>query len=614
MYGPMDADRDDGELQGVLPEARPSILRRLSPAFLVIGITAGLGAGVPLAATQFLDVTYRAQAQISAGEGDRDHVATAIHDLQSRATLDNVIRALNLGRGDEFSANRPTVTKVISDVLSGDVTTVSEAEDAVRQRLRNAISVDYSADDQKIELDAVAANPAKAATLANRLADELRRLLATGSGPARDPQLDKMRAAADRADAALAGFAAKLDGDTRTRLKTFEDDRSSVEAGLGEAEQQVKDLTAKQALAASMTLSDVLTKPLPDSLEFTGLEYARQRYVQADLVLQQLSVTLGPLHPRRAAAQSVVDGARRDIGSALSKLSVSLKDEVASATTSLADLKNHQAALLADTQLNDISKQLTTLQNAADEARSNLEKLQASAPVSKPAVLALPPVLMPATAASVTRLGPDMTMLAGIGAATGLVIGLALSALGYRRQSRLADELDDMPIELEIPDADILPQRQQQAYPHVPAAMLVEPVIMQDMAQDEDADDRVIDIDHLLLEPGHGRPVAANDLVQDDDLEPRFAANDTTSFGDRMRSLLVEHQRLAEQADLPALLAAAVDHARRRLAEADGQSLVAAQLSETGHDIDELLEFQRELSELRELIRLHSTSDLKATG
>jgi uncharacterized protein involved in exopolysaccharide biosynthesis len=588
MYGPMDADRQGGQAH----EAASSILRRLRPALLIVGVAAGLGAAAPLAATRFVDLSFRAQTQIAAGNGGQDHIRSAMQELRSKPVLDNVIRALNLGSGDEFSANRPTVSRVVSEVLSGEVTTVSQAEDAVRDRLRNAVSVGYDASGRRIFLDAVANDPAKAATIANRLGDELRRLLVSNDGPMRNPQVEAMRSAAARADATLAGFTAKLDDPTRARLNKLAEDRRAIETDLGNAKQRLADLGEKQKLAAAMTLSDVLAKPLPDSLEFTGLEYERERYVQSELALQQLSVNLGPLHPRRAAAQGAVDGAKRDIGGALRQLSSSLKDELATATTALADLNDRKAALLADRQLNETAKQLSSLQAGAEEARHNLEKLLTGAAVSRPVAVSLPPVLMPATPAGAQRLGPNMTMLAAAGAATGLFAGLVILVLRHRRQSRLADELDDMPVDLDFSEMNLQ---------HSPAA---EPFVIDEAVLETAAIFRELPDDHLFV----------TDEVDDLYLEERIVANDT-AFGDRIRSLLADHHQPAEQVDLPPLLAAAVEQSQARFAQQfDRRSIDQSSVDESD-DMEELLELQRELAELRELVRLETAArELKATG
>lgn len=592
MYGPMDAEREDGQTF----DASPSILSRLRPVLLAAALTAGLGAAVPFAAQTFIEPGFKAQTQIAAGSAGEDHIQSAIRELRSRAVLDNVIRALNLGSGDEFSTNRPTVSRVVSEVFSGEVTTVSQAEEAVRDRLGKAVSADYDAGRSGVVLNVVARDAASAAAIANHLGGELRRLLAAGDSQMRNPQVEAMRAAAARAQSALTGFTAKLDEPMRERLKKFQEDRTALDGELADAQQALSGLGEKQKMASAMTLSDVLAKPLPDSLEFTGLEYERQRYVDAELALQQLSINLGPLHPRRAAAQGVVDGAKRDIGSALRQLSSSLKQEAATAETTLATLKERKAALLADATLNDTARQLSSLQAAAGEARNNLEKLLSGTTASKPVAVALPPVLSPAMASAAERLGPDMTLLSAAGAGAGLLIGLSLAALRYRRQSRLAGELDAMPVDLDV----------------TPAAMRHEPAVDPVLLDEPEADEFLAEDlhDHRERYTDHGL-FAGSDI--DPEIEQRFAANDTT-FGDRIRSMLSDHRIAAEEADLPPVLAAAVGHSQvlRQQAGQSGQA-GAADLDRYGIDYDsqemqELLQLQQELAELRELVRLEKAA------
>ncbi len=575
MYGPIDADAEDRQAF----DETPSILRRLHAVFLTLGMTAAIGITVPFVAMQLAGTQFRAETQIAAGTQSGDAIHSAIQELGSKAVLDNVIRTLNLASGEE---NRPTIVRVISEVLSGEVTTVSQAEEAARQRLRDAMSVNYDAAASKIVLGAKADDPQSAAAIANQLAAELRRALVSGAGEAQSPQVDAMRKAADRAQSALAGFVGKLDEGTRAKLQALHDERGSVAADIAGTEQRLAELTEKQQAASSMKLADVLAKPLPDSLEFTGLEYERQRYVQAELSVQQLAVNLGPLHPRLVAAQGALDGARRDIGAALRQLVASLKDEVASTTKSLAELKDRRITLDADRPLNETAVQLSSLHAAAEEARHNLEKLEANARSSRPVATSAPPVLRPASPASAGRLGPDLVRLAGLGAVIGFLTGLALAALRYRRQSQLASEFDDMPIQLHLPEHDLLVE---------PAETDATAAGATQLAHHHE--------DEFL--PDH-QPV-----------EERFAANDT-AFGDRMRSLLIENRRPAAKMALPPHVAALIDESVNRRGEENWPLWADVSADAPDYDEEELLQLQRELAELRELVAEQTARQLKATG
>lgn len=581
MYGPIDADAQDRQAF----DGAPSIVTRFRSAFMtlgsvigpVIGMTAVFGITVPFVSLQLNSPQFRAETQVAVTTQSSDAVHSAIKELGSRAALDNVIRTLNLASSEE---NRPTIIRVISEVLSGEVTTVSQAEEIARQRLRDAMSVTYDAAASRIVLGAKAEDPQTAAALANQLMGELRHALVTNVGETPSPQVGAMRKAAERAESALAGFVGKLDGETREKLQSLHDERRNLDTDIAGTEQRLADLGDKQQMASAMKLADVLAKPLPDSLEFTGLEYERQRYVQAELAMQQLAVNLGPLHPRLVAAKGALDGARRDVGSALRQLVASLKDDLASTTRSLTELKDRRTALEADKPLNERAAQLSSLQAAAEEARRNLEKIETASPSSTPTLTSAPPILKAASPAAAERLGPDVVRLAGLGALVGLLAGLATAARRYRRQSRLADEFDDMPVHLELSGHDIL----------------AEPQIAQIIADDQ----------RLPHDDG-------NDSVFDHEQEERLAANDAT-FGDRMHSLLIENRLPVNGAALPAHVGALVDQSVTRRGEESWPLWADISADTPQYDQEELLRLQRELAELRELVAEHAARQLKATG
>ena len=574
MYGPINADADDRQAFN----ETPSIFRRLHAAVLPLGLTLAFGITVPFFASQLQGIQFGAETQVAVTTQTGDTVNSAIQELGSRTALDNVIRTLNLAGGEE---SRPTLVRVFSEVLSGEVTTVSQAEEAARQRLRDAMSVNYDAAGRRIVLGAKADDPQTAAAIANQLATEIRRALVSNIGAAPSPQVDAMRKAAGRAEAALAGFVGKLDEATRTKLQSLHEERGNLDTDIAGTEQRLADLDAKQQMASSMKLADVLAKPLPDSLEFTGLEYERQRYVQAELAVQQLAVNLGPLHPRLIAAQGALDGAKRDIGSALRQLVTSLNADLATTTKSLADLKGLRAALDADKSLNETTAQLSSLKVAAEEAHANLEKAEANARSSTPVATSVSQVLVAASPASARRIGPDLLRLAGIGALVGLLAGLSLTALRYRRQSQLATEFDDMPVHLEVLEQDLLVD------PAVPAVP---------------GDD--------IWPPEHDE----NELLSDHEpTEERFAANDT-AFGDRIRSLLIENRLPSEKATLPLNVGALVDESTNRRGEENWQLWADVSSDPPEYDQEELLQLQQELAELRELLAEHAARQLKATG
>lgn len=596
MYGPTHIAAKGGEVLGETP---PMLLRLRSP-LVTIGLAMGLGVGIAFAAMPFLPAQYRAETRLAAMGSTEEAVRSSMAELRSSASLDNVIRALNLGRGDDFSINRPSVATLVSDVFSGTVTTVSEAEDATRKRLQDAVFIDYDPAEKAVVIAVEAGNANTASAIAKRLKDEFRRLVVVYAGAQSSPELAAMRRAAERAESAVSGFTANLGAPTLARLKTLQESRAELAAEIEAVTQHLAELTAKQQAASSMKLADVLAGPLPDSLEFTGVEYERQRYVQAELEVQRLSIDLGPKHPRRAAAQGALDGARRDIGSALARLDASLKEQVASSGASLETLQARRTALSSDRQLDEQARQLASLQAAAGEARRNLDKAAAT-PATSSSAPASPPRVIASVAAE--RLGPVPWLLAACGGLVGLVAGMALLARRYRAQSRLADALEDVPVDLPLAAEDL-------SVPVTPADVVFDQKVPAETIEQS-----------FAIEAG-GRFAYADDLhesapIEHEPMEERLAAN-SPAFGDRMREMLLDNRLPVAQASLPPLIDPLVTQSHERWLEEPQRlpsEMAAADIDEApAYDMGELLELQRELQELRELVRLHGQGGLKATG
>jgi polysaccharide biosynthesis transport protein len=575
----MDRPDDEGMERTGMSEGMPSILRRLRASALAIGLCAGLGAVIAIGAAEYSAGQFRAETHLAIHRASPQVVEAAIGELTSKPVVDNVIRALNLDRGEEFSSNRPTVVRVVSEIVSGQVTTVTEAEDALRRRVREAVSASYDAKGQTVAIAVVSRDPQEAAAIADRLAGEFERALVARAGSPSSPQLDAMRQAAERAGSALDGFTAKIDEATLVRLQDMQARRTALDTEIAATDRHLRELQDRHRSTASMTVDHVLSAPLPDSLEFTGLEYQRRRYVQAELDLEQISASLGPKHPRRAAVQAAFDDAGRDIAAALRQLSGSLQQQVTSAEKALAGLKEARTAASADKSLSDTAAQLSTLQAAADEARRNVDKAESDPARRKAATIPSLRLVSPASADTAERLGPNLPMFAGIGAACGGLLGLVLAMARYRRQSRLAEAWDEEAIYLDIPE---------------PAAA-------------------------ALPEEKVARPVALPsadsmpDVDQCDDEDERFAANDT-AFGDRMKALLQENRRPASEAELPPLVDALVDESRNRMRDEPSSQwgTIAGRAPE--YDEEELLALQRELAELRRLVALHEEREFRAAG
>jgi polysaccharide biosynthesis transport protein len=571
-----------------------TMLRRFRMLALAGAVFAGIGGVLPVALSPLFSTQFRSETQLTVRGASENTILAAIKATQSRQSADNIIRALDLGQTEGFAVNSPTIIRIASEVFSGKETTVAEAEEALRRRLLDALSITYETVGQRLVIVATAAEAKQAAAIAERTAEEFRHAILSVAGTSVSPQVEALRKTAGRADAALSGFTGKFDAAALAKLQQLQQEGNALDAEITALGGQLADLQQKEKTAAAMTVADVLTKPLPDSLEFTGLEYQRQRFVQAEVELEQLSVQLGPKHPKHMAAQAVVDDAKRDIKEALQQLAASLSGQAASAAKSLEGLKADKADVSSDPQMTEAAAQLAVLEGAAEEARQNLARAEGNTSAATPVSLPRMAVIAPASAVSAKRLGPDLTTLIVGGAAAGGLVGMAIVDLWRRRQEQLAEDVAQDTYELDgnfdVGDGLVEPVAEPQ------------PVVAEE--------DQAVDLPWILEDelPIHGE-------LEEEPLHEE-AANDVT-FGDRIRALLEENRLRADEADLPPLVATAVEQSEERHAEEiEERAYWLGDLADGNfaNEEEELAALLRKLNELRALAALQEARQRKAKG
>lgn len=571
-----------------------SVLGRLRSIAVSGLLTACVGGALAFAALPLFNSGHQASARLTVPHTDQADVVAATRALKSRQSLDNLIRALDLARADGFTVNDPTLYSLAAELLSGSETTMEEAEQVLRDRLLAAMSITYDAAAKSVLVAVTAPDRAEAAAIANRLADEFRRSLMQMAAVTPSPQVEALRKTAERAEAALLGFTGKYDAAGLARLQAFEDESREREADIAAARRQLAELQALRDTAAAMKLADVLNDPLPDNLEFTGLEYQRQRYVQSRRELEHLASDLGPRHPRRAAAQAALDDAKSDIGKALHQLVASLGEQVKSAENVLVGLGSEASGGDKRKEMAAEFSQFELLRTAADEARHNLTKAEANVESAPPVRLQRLEPIMPAAAATSRAIGPDSAHVVYGGTGAGFVLGALVAMLRRRRQMQIAEEVYDFETELDVP---------QHVYEPAPVAAFVPAAIEADVA-------------HVAGVAAIHHVDAPDDEFVSDQIWWDETANDRTregetAFGDRMRGLLLDSSVPADHASLPPLLSVAVQYSRERVEEARAHGW----LDDHGHlpdfDEDELNALQRELELLRELVALQEDREYR---
>lgn len=560
-------------------ERAGSPLVKLRAAAIKIGTLTLLGAALPLLFVDSVPQKFTAGTRLKVEAASDGAINEAAAALRSKANLDNLIRALNLGNASEFAVDRPSAARIVSDIVSGQEMTVSQAENRLRDRLAKAIAVSFDRLTGQFQISATADEANEAARIANMLGDTFRDEIAASGAKASQPLVEKLRQTLDRANAALSGFVGDTDQQKLAEMRRAEGEGQQRAAEMAQAQTELADLKQKLQQAASMKLEDVLNKPLPDSLEYTGLDYERQRHVEAKLALDQLTGNLGPRHPRLQAAQAALDDVRNDIQTALKQLATSLRQQEAAATKRLADLKAKLAKRPDDKEITDSAARLSSLEGAVEEARRNyLEALhRAEADTSGP--VAQVKVLAPATAEDVTALGPSIAQICGGGALIGFALGSAF-AFRTRRRSQPEAVEDDTEFAADEPEA-------------IDADWQVD--LLEDI---DDADDRFEPQRH---EPAYREPQAYQ--PETDRHRDPAPANDTP-FGDHIRDMLMANRRPAETADLPPLVAAIMSGRVSQLPEYAAPRISEEELRKA----EELRELRRNMAELRERVETYSAS------
>ncbi len=568
--------RDDVQPAGDAP-ARNSSLRS---GLMIIGFCGLLGGTLPLLFQPPAVPLYRAETQARVSLQADAAVTTAIAAVTSRQSLDNLIHTLDLARDPGFAPRSAGVMQVITDILSGGGTTIAQAEAQLRNTLSQAISIVYDRAGRIVRIQVTTGE----ANRTSRIAEALNSLFVSATTDAAghaDPIVDGLRQALARSEAALSGFMEQKDEQRLADLRQFRADRQALQAQIAQAESELAGLARKASRAASMTLDDVMGRPLPDSLEFTGLEYQRQRQVQAKLALDQLSTNLGPRHPRILAAQAALNDVQRDVQTAMRQLSTSLQREQADATRQLADMKTRRDGMLADKATADDADRLAALERAVDEARGNYLQGQQNAaaaparPVTSPVQIVRPPVVRRAEIAATL---PWAWCLGG----AGLGVAAASVVLALRRRKQA---LEEVPETTDLDD-DL--------------AWMQDVDLLADV-EETDAGETV-----ETLAPQSQPQTQAEELASTSplpDLRPMVAANDR-SLVDQINDVLMANRRAADAVPLPPLVAAVL--AGRPHALEMPTPAADPPVDHDPQEEQEVIALRREMAELRDKLRFYS--------
>ncbi|MBD8664172.1 hypothetical protein IFT59_13030 [Rhizobium sp. CFBP 8752] len=578
--------------------------RALPSALFGIGLLTALGGVAPLALLGGSEPTFTAHTQLKVGAIGEQTVSAAIGQLLARTTIDNLIHALNLGKDSSFATEPQSVTGLLYEIVSGTGTTTLQDEAGLRDRLTRAITISYDRITTDLRIAATAGKSEEARQIVGMLGNAVPIALSVGAVDGRDPAVEALRDTLGRAEAALSGFVSRTGKDKVAELKSRAAEMRDLTRDVEQTESDLAALNDRLNQASAMKVADVLNKPLPDSLDYTGLEYQRQRHVEAQLSVDQLSSDLGPLHPRYQAAEAVLAQARNSIQDALKQLVKSLNSQKAHATTQLAELRTKLDQFTADKTVSDEIAKLSGLETAVAEARDNYSTGRFNSPGSaKPAAaprvqISKPLTVTPNEAPATVWLGLPWYALSGLGAFAGLLLGAAGAMLIGRRPSQepAVDHLDTEHDHIQTDDVEDI------------AALPMDARWAADLDLTEDPEEiaAAYEYDH-----GPGSDAWAQDVetypVSEDywpEMEEREAANGLP-LSAQLRELLMANRQPYEEAAVPALLSAAISDPRRHAMRQ--QELAYSELShEDRRTLEELQLLRQEMIDLRDQVQTYS--------
>jgi uncharacterized protein involved in exopolysaccharide biosynthesis len=421
-------------------------------ALCFIAATALTGAAIPtLLAPPPLYVSQAVLHADGEGRGRQALLDVAAKRVVAPSVLSDIVARMKLDRDPEFTGSRAGALGVAVELLSGSGN-ASDAPSRAQATLRKDIAVDIDGQTGLLRLIVTSGDPARSADIANRLviATLYDPAVAKAAGTSRGAETasDRSRKELDRASVTLAEFKARYGEDKIAAAAVLRQQRQQLDVQIKAADLAVRTAKARLAAVKSATPASVLTGALSGDLSSPGLDDLRSRYNAAKSQLTQLSVQLGPRHPRLLAQQATVDDLAANMRSQLQRLAVSSEADVKAALEKQASLSAQMTA--ASQAVGDVDLgHLAQLQDTVATAQSRYEADQQNAAMTVSEVRPPLTVLSQAVASA----APLDDHLAS-NQATGFLAGLCLAFCAVFLRKWLADA---EPTEEHATDESIMP-------------------------------------------------------------------------------------------------------------------------------------------------------------
>lgn len=402
----------------------------------VLSVAAALGALVPFLLPVDLSRHYTAETELElpgAGRAQQTaFLAEAHRKLEAQAFLDQALHRIASSLPAASEPQQLTALGFLSDLVTRRDVRPSTAERLERSRLAEQIVLVGGDTDRRVAVAVRDPNAERAVVTANAIAD----LLASSGQGQPLGEAETVRTARQKLEKVQAELEAIAVPDHELdALKALETGRSELAAERDALDAAQAALQEKAALLGELQPRSILDNAVPEALAGTGLEDARRRYQDAKLEVDQLSVSLGPRHPRLVAAKATEDEARAAIATSLQRAAANLKQQQDGLKAQIQDLTKRQADLNAQ-PVSEAARKRLALENQLDEARRiylDALRLAEQAPQSSPSVIRLDRATVAAAEAS----GLPAWLYSLLGALA------AVCLAGAAMPARIADEAEE---------------------------------------------------------------------------------------------------------------------------------------------------------------------------
>lgn len=388
-----DVDVDLGQLFGSLIR---NWLRILLAALAVAGLAyvlAGLATPLYRAETRILiearETVYTRPASAGLSESERalldeETVASQVEVIASPDMLRQVIERLDLAAHPEFGAAGETSTLGNLLILLGLRSDPSEAmvEDRVMRSLSDRLTVYRVEGTRVIVIGFSSQDPRIAADVPNAVADayvagqeQAKRLSNADATEWLEPEIEDLRRRVREAEARVAQYRAGADllvGQNNAVLPTQQLSEVSTELSRVRAERSAAEARATAIRDAMKAGARV--EAIPEVLAAPMVQRLRERQIQVEADIADLSASLLDNHPRMRALRAQLEETGRQLRAETQKVLASAESEMASARAReqhlVAEVNRLKAA---SAQAGDDEVELRALEREAAAQRALLE-------------------------------------------------------------------------------------------------------------------------------------------------------------------------------------------------------------------------------------------------